>query len=126
LERSSSTSKPDAYSFTGSEKSTSLNLSGSTTHRTRTQSPFGYTGTQQQKIDYCKNHNCSNRGTCHNGENAYTCSCNARYTGRNCENSLQSNSKNAASSYKRVSYCMCWLIAIVQMRLAIHIRGKYI
>ena len=36
-------------------------------------------------IDDCANVNCTGHGTCTDLVNDYTCSCNAGYTGKNCE-----------------------------------------
>ncbi|XP_063909759.1 protein crumbs isoform X3 [Zophobas morio] len=38
-----------------------------------------------QGYDSCTNEPCMRRGTCHNSQNGYTCSCLPRYTGKNCE-----------------------------------------
>uniref|UniRef100_K1RUJ1 Versican core protein n=1 Tax=Magallana gigas TaxID=29159 RepID=K1RUJ1_MAGGI len=36
-------------------------------------------------INECDSNSCQNGGTCHNGNNQYTCSCLPGWTGTNCE-----------------------------------------
>ena len=36
-------------------------------------------------MDKCYNSPCKNNGTCHNLADNYTCTCPAKFTGRNCE-----------------------------------------
>ncbi|EEZ98818.2 protein crumbs [Tribolium castaneum] len=41
-----------------------------------------------QVIDYCVTEPCMRRGTCHNSPKGYNCTCQPRYTGKNCEMDL--------------------------------------
>ena len=42
-------------------------------------------------IDNCIGVTCSGSGTCVDGVNSYTCSCEAGYTGSNCETGMSLN-----------------------------------
>ena len=57
-------------------------------------------------IDDCIGVTCSFHGTCVDGVNSHTCSCEAGYTGRDCETgmSLNVDTCSASGRYKRNEY----------------------
>lgn len=56
--------------------------------------PEGFTGSKElylcdTEVDLCYSDPCKNGGTCKRKENGYTCLCESKYTGENCEKELK-------------------------------------